>query len=92
MRDFRPQYCVLLKNQVEDELKYLREHGHNTRYPLQPCIFCTEYKNGFICSRIEQLNQFLSEIMVKINMPQHHETNPFSPTNNNLMPLIGFSD
>ena len=92
MRDFKPQYCALLKKQVEEEIAYLRNHGHNTRYPLTPCIFCAEFKNGYVCYRIEQLTQFLSEIVVKMNTsPLQAIINPVLSSQNDLMPLIGFS-
>jgi len=93
MRDFKPQYCALLKKQVEDELAYLRDHGHTTRYPLRPCIFCAEFKNGYVCYRIDELTKFLSEIVVKMNMPAINTiSNSVLPGLNCPMPLIGLSD
>lgn len=86
MRDFKPQYCALLINQIEEEILYLRQHGHNTRYPLKKCIFCTEYKTGYICTRIDQLNQFLSEIIVIKNMKPVPTIPEITLTQSDLLP------
>ncbi len=93
MLDFKPEYCQLLKTQVEEEMQYLKRNGHTSRYPSSPCIFCMEMKDGWVCNRIEQLSQFLSSIMVQINGKKLDliSESPL-PTKKTLMPLIGLSN
>jgi len=94
MIDYRPEYCQLLRKQVEEELAYLNKIGHVGKNPVVQCIFCAEYKSGLICNRNEQLSKFLSEITIKINQSPSKsfpKVDAFSPSKNNLMPLIGFS-
>lgn len=90
--DFRPEYCLLLKQQVEDELQYLRSHGHDSQYPTKPCIFCQESRNRYFCHRLEDLTGFLSQIMVEINKKQNNSTASLPNLSNPTLPLIGFSD
>ncbi len=81
--DFNPEYCELLRTQVEEEINYLQTKGHNAKNPLIPCIFCNDYNGHNFCTRVDELKRFLSEIMVKINSKPEPKSE--------LMPLIGFS-
>lgn len=68
MTDFNKVYLKLLKDQVEVEIKFLKSVGHNNiKITTQPCIWCICYKNTYVCNRLNELNQFLSEIVVKMN-------------------------
>lgn len=94
--NFDNEYHLLLKRQVEEEINYLVAKGHNTRNPVIPCTFCTEFKGHNVCTRLAQLKQFLSEIMVKMGMSTMNAAQlgyqPALSETKLIMPLIGFSD
>lgn len=64
--DFIPEYLSLLRRQVEEEIAYLSAHGHSQKSKLstEPCVFCVDNT----CTRMAELKQFLSQILVKMNM------------------------
>ncbi len=67
MPDINKPYLQLLRDQVEVEIKYLVSVGHDTQYPTDVCVFCTEYKGRNICNRLRELREFLSQIVVNMN-------------------------
>lgn len=67
MSDFNRAYIKLLRKQVEVEIKYLKSEGHNQDKIIKPCIFCRDtYKKYYKCDRLSSLNQFLSELVVRL--------------------------
>lgn len=78
MHNFNNYYIQLLREQAEDEIKYLKSVGHSHGLIDHPCIFCYEarrtpgesrtngdYANKYKCNRLLQLENFLSELHVR---------------------------
>ncbi len=65
MRDFNKDYLRLLREQVEVEIKFLNSVGHNLTPINQPCIWCNDYKGRYVCNRLNELREFLSQIVVR---------------------------
>jgi hypothetical protein len=67
MRDFNRDYLRLLRDQVEVEIKYLKSVGHDSEIINQPCIWCNMFKGRYMCNRLHELKEFLSQIVVRQN-------------------------
>ena len=64
MTEFEANYLTLLRTQVEEEIQYLLNHGHNTENNILPCMFCVPITKGvgFRCNRLHELRNFQSSI------------------------------
>lgn len=93
-------YIKILRKQVDDEISYLVQHGHDTKHPPVACIFCHEFKGVNFCKRLTELRQFQSTLAVKDNTDFRKtainpEINlPFLPDSiqHQDLPLIGHSN
>lgn len=78
MVNFSNHYIRLLREQLEEEIKYLRSVGHGHDLIDDPCIFCYEarrpagesrtngdYATKYRCTRLRELENFLSRLTVK---------------------------
>lgn len=73
--DFNSWYLALLRKQVEDEIQFLVNNGHDQTYVQTPCMFCVEYPKGKNhCRRLKDLREFQSSIMSHIR--QHKTSSP----------------
>lgn len=65
--DFQSWYLALLRKQVEDEIQFLVNNGHDQTYVNTPCMFCVEHPKGkHHCRRLKDLREFQSSIMANI--------------------------
>lgn len=63
MDNFKKNYETLLARQVEEEINYLVQHGHDSALLSTPCMFCTLKSSGhYICRRLIELRQFRASI------------------------------
>lgn len=65
MSDFAIKYLELLRRQVQEEISYLCDNGHDTDEIPSPCTFCIEEPPGHICHRLLDLRQFLAVIGIQ---------------------------
>jgi hypothetical protein len=74
MDNFQTEYLHLLRLQVDDEIKFLVDNGHNSKSNFKPCMFCYETKAGsYSCNRLGELRQFQSSIAVANTRQITHE-------------------
>lgn len=86
MNNFNAEYLKLLKHQVQDEIDFLRNHGHKDKFPTIPCQFCIPYENHYACSRLSTLNSFLKDVQ---KWQGNRNEEKFKPSHNsNLRPLL----
>lgn len=68
MRDFNKDYLRLLKDQVEVEIRTLQHYGHDQEIIPNACIWCYQGRKGETrCNRLNELRNFLSQIVVRMN-------------------------
>lgn len=61
---FQSAYLTLLRRQVDEEIHYLVQNGHNNDKIYVPCMFCVQRKDGhYNCYRLNELRQFQSSII-----------------------------
>lgn len=65
MTDFNRDYLRLLRDQVETEMRFLNNLRHNVLPIKQPCIFCNQVEQSYFCTRLKELKEFLSQIVVR---------------------------
>lgn len=62
--EFSTWYLALLRKQVDEEIQYLVNNGHDNPKLYVPCMFCIERPQGhYVCNRLNELRQFQSSII-----------------------------
>ena len=65
MNNFNKHYIKLLREQVDVEIQYLIQNGHDSDKIYQPCMFCYDTQKGYHrCNRLTELKQFQSQLAV----------------------------
>jgi hypothetical protein len=65
MSSFNEVYVRLLREQVDVEIQYLTQNGHDTDKIYQNCLFCHDTQKGhYRCNRLTELKQFQSQLAV----------------------------
>lgn len=68
MTEFEINYLDLLARQVNEEIEFLKLHGHTNQNNYPRCSFCYENRTGgYNCARLEELKQFQSSIAIARN-------------------------
>lgn len=55
---FSKAYLRLLSKQVDEEIHYLVQNGHENDKIYVPCMFCINRQNHYICGRLRTLRDF----------------------------------
>lgn len=64
MSEFQETYLTLLRRQVDEEIAYLVQNGHDNDKIYVPCMFCAQQRQGhYACYRLNELRQFQSSII-----------------------------
>ncbi len=69
MSKFNQDYMHLLRTQVEQEMQYLRNHGHYGSHHGQSCMFCLKMPDNsripsrYSCRRLIDLERFEASII-----------------------------
>lgn len=65
MNDFKKFYIKLLREQVEIEIQFLTQNGHDTKEIHKNCMFCVDTQKGYYrCHRLTELKQFQSQLAI----------------------------
>ena len=99
MTEFEINYLDLLARQVNEEIAFLKLHGHSNANNYPRCSFCYENRTGgYNCGRLEELKQFQSSIAISRNQDKSVNRRPIgvevvdSPISNtsslSLLPLL----
>lgn len=76
MNDFKKKYIEFLAEQVEQEIHYLQQHGHDKNRIYEPCIFCFETTKGMQCIRLKQLREFQTSLQFEKNKYANSASSP----------------